>query len=111
MAAYLVVHRRNIRDGEALKQYAKGVDDTIGDFGGRVVVRSDGFDVLEGSWHAGIRGDAGHPQRITVIAFPDMKSLKAWYGSKEYAPFKQIRQSASDCDVAAMEGYDGPAPH
>jgi len=104
MATYLIVHRQQITDPERLKQYAKGVDDTIARYGGRTVVRSDEFEPLEGVWHAGRHHDDSLLERITVIEFPDMAALKTWYDSREYAPLKRIRQEAAICDVAAVNG-------
>ena len=107
MAAYLIVHRREIVDPERLKEYSNGINATIARFGGRVVVRADRFEVLEGDWHPGRKGDDSHPERITVIEFPDMARLKAWYDSPDYAPLKAVRQASAVCDVAAADG--GPA--
>lgn len=104
MAAYLIVHRRDIKDTARLKQYADGVDDTIARYGGRAVVRADGFEVLEGAWQPGLKADDSRPERVTVIEFPDMTALKRWYDSREYAPLKRIRQEAAKCDIAAAEG-------
>lgn len=104
MAAYLIVHRREITDSERLKQYADGIGASIAHYGGRPVVRKDRFEVLEGDWRPGIKGDDSRPERITVIEFPDMSALKTWYDSPEYAPLKRIRQEAAICDVAAVEG-------
>lgn len=104
MAAYLIVHRREIKNGEHLKKYAEGVDETIARYDGKVVVRTDRFDILEGHWHPGRKGDDRLPERLTVIEFPDMDRLKAWYASGEYAPLKRIRQESAACEVAAVEG-------
>ena len=103
MTAYLIVHRREITDPERLKEYSNGVQATIEKFGGRVVVRADRFEVLEGEWHPGRKGDDTHPERITIIEFPDMKALKSWYGSGDYAGLKAIRQASSTSDIAAVE--------
>ena len=103
MTAYLIVHRREITDPECLKEYSNGVQATIEKFGGRVVVRADSFEVLEGEWHPGRKGDDTHPERITVIEFPDMNVLKSWYRSEDYAPLKAIRQASSVSDIAAVE--------
>lgn len=104
MAAFLIVHRREIRDARRLAEYAKGIDETIARFGGQVVARADGFEVLEGAWQPGRKGDDSRPERVTMIRFPDMAALEAWYGSDEYAPLKRIRQEAAVCDVVAVEG-------
>jgi uncharacterized protein (DUF1330 family) len=106
MAAFLIVHRRNITDSETLKEYARGVESTIKAFGGEVVVRSDNFDVLEGHWTPGKKHVDSRPERITVVKFPDMPALKSWYDSDQYAEFKVIRQSSSDSDIVAVQGDD-----
>jgi uncharacterized protein (DUF1330 family) len=104
MAAYLIVHRRDINDPDRLKEYRNGVNDTIAKYDGKVVVRADGFEVLEGHWNAGRHHDDSEPERVTVLQFPDMQHLRSWYDSPEYAALKRIRQSAADCDVVAVEG-------
>jgi len=104
MSAYLIVHRREITDSEALKAYGEGVVATIARFGGKVLVRSDAFDVLEGDWQPGQKAVDTKPQRIVVVEFPDMTALKAWYDSDDYAPLKAIRQNSSSSDFIAVEG-------
>lgn len=104
MAAYLIVHRREISNPDLLKQYRDGIDESIAKFNGRVVVRADGFEVLEGDWQPGRTHDDAQPERVTVIAFPDMEALNRWYTSEDYARLKAIRQESSVCDVIAVEG-------
>jgi uncharacterized protein (DUF1330 family) len=104
MAAYLIVHRREIIDPEKLKNYRDGVGKTIERYGGRVVVRADGFESLEGSWESGRHGDDSHPQRITIVEFPSMTALRDWYESPDYSALKAIRLDSSVSDVAAVEG-------
>lgn len=104
MSAYLIVHRREITDPEALKAYSEGVGATIVKFGGKVLVRADAFDVFEGDWQPGRKAVDSKPERIVVIEFPDMASLKAWYGSEDYAELRAMRQSSSESDFVAIEG-------
>lgn len=104
MPAYLIVHRREITDAEALKAYGEDVGPTITKFGGKILVRSDAFDVLEGDWQSGQKAVDSKPQRIVVVEFPDMAALKAWYDSDEYASLKAIRQNSSSSDFVAVEG-------
>jgi uncharacterized protein (DUF1330 family) len=106
MPAYLIVHRRKITDPENLKQY-DNVEDTIGKFGGKVLIRSDEFLVLEGRWHSGSQSDDSRPERITVIEFPDMAQLRHWYDSQDYAKLKEIRKENSASDIVAVEGAVG----
>ncbi|MGE0745551.1 MAG: DUF1330 domain-containing protein [Rhodospirillales bacterium] len=104
MTAFFIAHRREITDPDRLKQYRDGIDATIERFGGQIVVRADGYEVLEGEWHSGRDRDDSRPERLTVIAFPDMESLKSWYDSDDYAPLKALRQESAVHDVAAVQG-------
>lgn len=104
MTAYLIVHRRDITDSKMLKRYRDGIDATIAEYGGKSLVRADNFEVLEGTWHSGRKGDDNEPERVTVIAFPDMARLKAWYDSKDYAELKALRQNSAVSDVVAVHG-------
>ena len=106
MSAYFIMHRRDITDPERLKDYRKGVDATIARHGGKPVVRADCYEVLEGEWHPGANRNDALPERVTVIEFPDMASLKAWYQSDDYARLKDIRQSSAVSDAVAVEGID-----
>ena len=106
MSAYLIVHRRDISDSGTLKEYSDGIDETIEKFGGEVVVRDDSFDVLEGDWMPGKKNVDSRPERITVVRFPDMETLKSWYQSPDYAELKGIRQSSSSSDIVAVRGRD-----
>jgi uncharacterized protein (DUF1330 family) len=106
MPAYLIVHRRKITDPESLKRYDH-VEESIGKFGGKVLIRSDEFLVLEGRWHSGSDTDDGRPERITVVEFPDMAQLRRWYDSQDYAALKEIRRENSASDIVAVEGAAG----
>ena len=106
MSAYFIMHRREITDPERLKQYRRGVDATIERFGGKPVVRADCYEVLEGEWHAGQNHDDSLPERVTILEFPDMKSLKAWYESEDYAQLKHIREESAVTDAVAVEGVE-----
>lgn len=103
MTALLIAHRREITDPEALADYADGIDTTLAKHGGKVIARADRFEVLEGSWHSGEADDDSEPQRVTVIAFPDMLALKSWYDSEEYGHLKAIRQRSAKVDMVAVE--------
>jgi uncharacterized protein (DUF1330 family) len=51
--------------------------------------------VLEGDWR---------PNRVVIVAFPDMAALKAWYGAPEYQPLIALRRSAATDLLIAVEG-------
>jgi uncharacterized protein (DUF1330 family) len=104
MTAFLIMHRQEITDPAKLRDYRKGVGATIAQHGGKVLARQDGFEVLEGDWQSGARGDDSEPERVTVIEFPDMAALKGWYDSEDYEPFKKIRTASAISDVIAVDG-------
>lgn len=108
MAAYLIVHRREIIDPQGLKRYSDGIDAVIAKFGGKVVARADSFMVLEGNWHSGRPRDDSKPERLTIIEFPNMDKLQDWYESGDYAELKAIRQKSSRSDIVAVESGDEP---
>ena len=96
MAAYLIVEL-DITDLETFEAYRKQVPATIEAYGGRYVIRGGAAETLEGDWD---------PARIVVLEFPDMTTLKAWYGSEMYAGPKALRLGASKARMIAVEGVD-----
>ena len=38
------------------------------------------------------------------MEFPDVSAARAWYHSDDYAPLRELRQSASDTDIVLVEG-------
>jgi uncharacterized protein (DUF1330 family) len=95
MAAYVIGDIGEIRNQDAYAQYRAQVLPTIAKYGGRFLVRGGAHETLEGKWR---------PGRVVVIEFPDMKALKAWYGSKEYGPLVKLRHTASEGSLIAVEG-------
>jgi uncharacterized protein (DUF1330 family) len=94
MSAYAVV-RITITDEAAFEKYKQMVPPTIELFGGRYIARSDEFEVLEGSESR---------QRIVLVEFPDLDTLRRWYESEEYAPSKRQRQASAETDMVILEG-------
>ena len=94
MSAYLIadveVHDQNI-----YAEYRRQVLPLIQKHGGRFIVRGGAHEVLEGEWK---------PQRLVIIEFPDMATLKGWYRSAEYAKLIELRQGASRGSIVAVEG-------
>lgn len=94
MAAYIIADVR-ITDPRAYEEYRRQVVPLVERFGGRFLVRGGPHTVLEGNWQ---------PQRLVVLEFPDMETLKAWYDSPEYGPVMALRLAASSADLVAVEG-------
>ena len=95
MPAYLIADT-HITDQSTYDKYKQQVAPLIAKFGGRFLVRGGPHEVLEGSWQ---------PSRLVLIEFPDMKALKSWYGSPEYAPLLALRQPAATDHLVAVEGF------
>jgi uncharacterized protein (DUF1330 family) len=94
MSAY-VIARISITDPAGFEQYKQMVPPTIERFGGRYVVRTDQFEVLEGREPR---------ERLVVIEFPSMQALRDWYQSEEYAPSMAQRQASAEADILIVEG-------
>ncbi len=94
MAAYLIAEHEII-DAAKFEEYRSRVAPMIERFGGRYVTRGGTHKVLEGHWQ---------PNRVVVIAFPDMSALNAWYRSPEYQPLVALRQGAARDMLIAIEG-------
>ena len=94
MAAYVIVDV-NITDPAGYEEYKKLAGLTVGQYGGRYVVRGGESEVLEGS---------RQPGRVVVLEFPTGEQAKVWWSSPEYAPAKKLRQAASTTEMLVVEG-------
>ncbi len=94
MKAYLVADVK-VNDQKAYEGYKKDVSATISAFGGRYLARGGKTEALEGAWI---------PQRLVILEFPDMATLREWYDSPEYRPLLELRQRSTLSNVVAMEG-------
>ena len=95
MPAYVIAAVEDAWDQEKLVRYREGNTDVVAAHGGRFVARGGPHAVLEGDWD---------PKRLVVIEFPDMDAARGWYESDDYAPLRELRQSASDTDIVLVEG-------
>lgn len=94
MKAYIIADI-NVQDPARYPEYTGQVLATIEKFGGRFIARGGNAEVLEGKWQ---------PNRIVIIEFPDMASLKGWYTSPEYAPLIKLRQKYSEGNMICLQG-------
>jgi uncharacterized protein (DUF1330 family) len=81
MAAYIIVDV-NVKDAKAFEPYKQPTAASIAQYGGRFIVRSSEYEVLEGDWR---------PTRLVVIEFPSLEAAKRWYESPEYRKVLPIR--------------------
>jgi len=84
-----------ITDEALFADYLRQAVPLIERFGGRYLTRAGSHHVLEGDWR---------PNRVAVIAFPDMAALQAFYRSPEYQPLIALRQQAATDVIIAIDG-------
>ena len=97
MAAYLMVEHI-ITDAAKFEEYRTKVGPLIAKYGGRYLTK--------GGTHKMPEGGHWKPERVVIIEFPDMDTLKAWYDAPEYQPLIAVRkQCTSDLDMMfTLEG-------
>jgi uncharacterized protein (DUF1330 family) len=94
VSAYLIADT-HITDQPTYDKYKQQVASLVAKYGGRFLVRGGSHQVLEGTWQ---------PSRLVIIEFPDMRTLKTWFDSPEYAPVLALRQPAATVHLVAVEG-------
>jgi len=65
-------------------EYLSKVVPMIERFGGRYLTKAGSHEILEGDWK---------PNRVVIIEFPDIASIKNWYRAPEYQPLIALRRS------------------
>ncbi len=81
MPAYIIADV-DVKDAKAFEPYKQPTAASVAQYGGRFIVRSSEYEVLEGSWR---------PTRLVVIEFPSVEAAKRWYDSPEYRKVLPIR--------------------
>ncbi len=101
MPAYVIASVRSVApdSADALAEYRRGNTEAVARHGGRFLVRGGPLEPLE--------GESEPPLRVVVMEFPDASAARAWYGSPEYAPLRELRQSVSETDLVLVEGVPG----
>jgi uncharacterized protein (DUF1330 family) len=95
MPAYVIASVTDARDQGKLVEYRERNTGIVAAHGGRFVARGGHHEILEGDYA---------PVRIVIIEFPDIDAARGWYESDDYAPLRELRQSASDTDIMVVEG-------
>jgi len=98
MPAYVAV-QIDIHDPAAYERYKELAPPSITAHGGRYIARGGRVETLEGDWH---------PGRFVLLEFPSMDHAKAWWGSREYAEAKALRQASASAEMIVVEGLDRP---
>ena len=93
MAAYIIAEVE-VTDPDGYERYKPIVQQTLGRYGGRFLVRGGAAEALEGA----------APKRIVILEFPDAAAARAWYRSEEYAPGLKLRLAAARSRLILAEG-------
>jgi uncharacterized protein (DUF1330 family) len=94
MAAYWIGEHA-VTDPAKFEEYLRKAVPIIERFGGRYLTRIGAHEVLDGDWR---------PNRVVVIEFPEMATIKALYHSPDYQPLIALRRSAATDVIIAVEG-------
>lgn len=94
MAAYALVNVE-ITDSSGFAEYRKLVPASIAAFGGRFLTRGGATEVLEGEWI---------PNRLVLLEFPDIATLKSWYNSPDYQRLLELRKRTAHSDFVIVDG-------
>jgi uncharacterized protein (DUF1330 family) len=95
MPAYVIAAVTAAHDQEKLVEYRERNTEAVARHGGRFLARGGRQETLEGDWS---------PLRLVIMEFPDASAARRWYESDDYAPLRELRQSASDTDIVLVEG-------
>jgi uncharacterized protein (DUF1330 family) len=95
MAAYLISHVGEIANPARYDAYVIAANALVSKFSGRLLVRGDGAEVLEGTF------DVHH---TVVFEFPTMADIRALWNSAEYRAAKQLREGIAPTNAIALPG-------
>ena len=93
MSAFAIADIK-ITDPEGYQEYIKLAPPTIAAHGGKYISRGGNVEILE--------GDAT-PNRVVILEFPDMETLKKWYHSEEYTKARAVRQKYSEGSIIMVD--------
>jgi hypothetical protein len=91
---------RSTRRRAAFLRYGKGASGLLErrlDDGASSPIIIHVFDVHTKYWRWG-------PNRVVIIEFPDIASIKNWYRAPEYQPLITLRRSAATAVMIMLEG-------
>ena len=89
------VSRIRVKDAEKLQDYAKAAGPTLAAHGGELAVR--------GSMAKALLGEADDHHVTSVVTFPDLAAVEAWFTSPDYTQHAALRDAAGDMQFVAYE--------
>ncbi len=87
-----------VKDRKKFIEYVEGHRPSFHQYGGKLLFRSNDMEPVEGSWR---------PKLFVVHEWPGEDAFKAWYHSKEYAPWKKLREDAMDMSMVLARKMPG----
>jgi uncharacterized protein (DUF1330 family) len=96
MTAFFIA-TTTVKDMEKFQDYAGKAAQTFAPFGGELVIRGTADQTLAG---------ASNHQAVSVVRFPDMEALEAWYRSPDYQALIPLRDDAAQMTLTT---YQEPA--
>jgi len=94
MSAYIIVDV-DVKDAQAFEPYKQPTAASVAQYGGRFIVRTSEYEVLEGNWR---------PKRVVVLEFPNLQAAKRWYESPEYRKVLPIRLQNAVSNMILVDG-------
>ena len=90
---YLIAHLKEL-DQEGMDKFRQMAGPTIGEYGGKVLVREPSPDVREGD----------NLGTVVVIEFESIDVARKFYESEKYQEAKAVRELASKAHLVLVEG-------
>ena len=94
MSVYVVIDV-TVKNQQKLKEYVTGHLPTISQYGGKILCRGLDPTVVTGTWA---------PQLLVTQEWPSRELFHAWFDSKEYRPWKGLREEACDMNMIITGG-------
>lgn len=92
-AFYIGAHK--IIDAALFDDYLAKTMPIIERCGGRYLTKAGTHEILEGDWS---------PNRVVIVEFPDVASVKRWYAAPDYQPLIAMRRRAATDIMIVIEG-------
>ncbi|MBL8096141.1 MAG: DUF1330 domain-containing protein [Anaerolineales bacterium] len=94
MTAYLIAEV-DVHDPVVYEDYKALAATAVALYGGEYIARGGAAELLEG-WP--------RPQRVVIIRFADLATIRAWHASPEYAKARAVRERAATSRFQIVDG-------
>jgi uncharacterized protein (DUF1330 family) len=94
MTAYYIGEHK-ITDAAKFNAYLEKTVPIIARFGGKYLTKTGTHEILEGEWA---------PNRVVIVEFPDVQSIRQWYAAPDYQPLIPMRREAAIDVMLLIDG-------